>query len=935
MGIRLLGPVELVAGDRRVEIRSTRLRVVLSVLALEVNRVVPVDRLVDAVWESSPPPTAVAQVRICVSELRKTMRDMGISAAVQTRPSGYLLDAPDDEVDAVAFERLVAAAREQVAQGGVAAAVATLRRADSLWSGPALTGVPASIARQAALRLDDARLAAAEERIGLELTLGRHQEMVDELRELADRHPLRESVRRTLMLALYRCGRQAEALEVYRAAREKLVTELGIEPGRELRELHRAVLVRDPSLDIEVAPDRGPMPAEKPRQLPAAIADFTGREDDLAALRRCLVADGVPAPFAPRVAAVSGPGGVGKSTLAIRAAHELSDEFPDGQLYADLRGARGDAAAMRVLDRFLRALGVAGAAVPEDQPERSELYRSRLADRRMLVLLDDVADERQVRMLLPGSPGCGVIVTSRTRLTALDGAQLTDVEVLDDGGTRELIARLAGPRRLESEPEATRRLMSLCAGLPLAVRICAARLKARPDWSIQHLAERLTDESRRLDELTHHGLEIRLTIGTSYRALDDEAQRLFRRFALVTAPDVPVWTTAALRGAESAGVADPLDSLVDAQLVTARAYEGESDSRYRFHDLVRVFATEALETDEPPAERDAALGRLLGGWLAFAEDAHRDEYGGDYTTLRGSATRWRPAIGPTDGAAPIQRLERERRSLVAAVRQAADEGLDELAWDLALKLVTLFETKGFFDDWRHTTQLALAAAERAGNQTGEAAMHYSLGAMLLHQKRSDQAIPPLRRAIAGFQATDNRHGLGLAFRHLMTLYRLRGELAAARRYGAEARDLLRAVGDPIGEASTLGRLALVESEAGEAARASELVDETLALVRDVGYQRGVAQALHVSGTVYTQAGEYDRARKVLLDVLAIVHELDDVVGVPHVLLSLGKTEWLAGRPRAAGRHLRRSAELAERLGLTGKVAESNQLLAEVAAAGRG
>ncbi len=933
MGIRLLGPVELVAGDRRVELRSARQRVVLSVLALEANRVVPVERLVDAVWESSPPMTATTQVRICVSELRKLMRDLRLSAAIHTRPSGYQLDVSDGEVDAVAFERLVAAAREQVAQGDVDAAVETLRRADGLWSGPALTGVQASIARLAALRLDDARLAAAEERIGLELTLGLHREMLNELRELADRHPLRESVQRTLMLALYRSGRQAEALDVYRAARENLVTELGIEPGRELRELHHAVLVRDPLLDIDVAPDRGPLAAEKPRQLPAAIADFTGREDDLAALRRCLVVDGGPAPFAPRVAAVSGPGGVGKSTLAIRAAHELSDEFPDGQLYADLRGAPGDAAAMRVLDRFLRALGVAGTAVPERQPERSELYRSRLADRQMLILLDDVADERQVRMLLPGSPGCGVIVTSRTRLTALDGAQLIDVEVLDDEGTRELLARLSGPRRLESEAEATRRLMGLCAGLPLAIRICASRLKARPDWSVQRLVERLSDESRRLDELTHHGLEVRTTIGTSYRALDDEAQRLFRRFALVTAaPDVPAWTTAALRGDEPGTVADPLDRLVDAQLVTAVAYEGEPDSRYRFHDLVRVYATEALETVEPRFERDAALERLLGGWLAFAEDAHRDEHGGDYATLRGTATRWRPAR-PTAGAHPLQRLDRERRGLVAAVRQAADEDMDELAWDLALKLITLFEIKGSFDDWRLTTQIAHAAAVRAGNQTGQAAMHYSMGAMLQHQGRHDQALKPLRMAIAGFRATGNRHGLGLAFRHLTTTDRLRGEVAAARRHGAEARELLRAVGDPVGEASTLVRLAHLENDHGDAARARELVDQALAIVREVGPRRGVAQALHASAKVYAQTGDYDRARKMLLDVLEMVHELDDAVGVPHVLLALGRIERRAGRPQAAVRHLRRSAELAERLALTRVVDESNQLLEEVAADG--
>lgn len=918
VGIEVLGPIMLVGSDRRVEIASMRVRTILAALVLQPNRVVPVDALIDAVWESAPPKTAHAQIRICVSELRKMFREVGLAAAIHTRPSGYRLDVADAAVDVLEFDRLVADAREQLAAGDPATAAATLRRADSLWRGSALTGVATTFASRAAQRLEDARVAAAEERIGLELALGRHEQVVLELRELIDLQPMREGLHQSLMLALYRSGRQAEALQAYQDVRRKLVDELGVEPGVGLRELHRAVLNRDPALDLDAVAIPGSEDRATPRQLPASIADFTGREANLAALRRCLADGQGREPFAVRIAAVSGPGGVGKSVLAIRAAHELADDFPDGQLYADLRAVSGDGPVMRTLDKFLRSLGVAGPGIPDDLDARSEMYRSRLAGRRVLVLLDDVTDEEQVRPLLPGAADCAVILTSRSRLTGLDGAQQIDVDLLDTDRSVEMLARMAGAARVGTDAMATRRLAKLCAGLPLALRISAARLTARPDWTVDRLVQRLDNESRRLDELAHHHLELRSTIAVSYQSLDPEAQRMFRRFTLVTAPDAPAWTAAALGDTRVEAATDVLDRLIDAQLVTAMAYEGDPESRYGFHDLVRIYATETMAGSEPRAERDGALRRLLGGWLAFADDAHRWIYGGDYTTIHGAAPRWRPpSNAATQSADPLAQLEHgDRRGLAAAVSQAAAAGLDELCWDLALTLIAIYEMKGYVDDWQETTRTAFEAAKSAGNRLGEAAMQFSLGMLHIHKIEYDKAFGPLVAAVAGFRTLDNAHGVGLALRGMAFVHRARGEVEAARRCGSEALDGLRAVGDPVGEAQVLRLLAQLEDEYGDPIRARTLIDQSLALMRDVGRPRGVAQALHISARIRARLGEFEIARATSREALQIVRELGDLVGAPYVLLSLGKIERQSGDPSAAADSFEQAADLAKSLGLT-------------------
>ena len=901
MELRLLGPLELVSDSGPVDLGGARQRTVLSVLALNKNRVTPVERLVDAVWGAAPPTTARSQVQICISALRKLFGGVGATTAIQTRPPGYLLELSDTELDSACFTRMVAEARSQTVDGKLAQASGTLRGALALWRGAALTGIDSDVVRRDAVLLEDRRMAAEEERLRIDLELGRHEEISGELQVLVEAQPLREKLHGFLMLALYRSGRQAEALQAFRRARAVLVDEVGVEPGAELQELERAILNRDPAVGAPETTRHAPEPVRVapsetlltvPRHLPAGIADFTGRDAQIGVIKRLL--SGEQDPFAVRIVSIAGRGGVGKSSLAIRIAHELGDAYPDGHLYADLREPDDDDRTPELHARFLRALGVLGPAVPEDHRERAEMYRTRTAGKRLLVVLDDAAGEEQVLPLLPGSPSCAVIVTSRARLSGLPGAHRVDVDVFEVGHSLELLGRIIGAQRVSAEQQAAVELVDFCDGLPLALRIAGARLASRPHWRIEDLVRRLGDEARRLDELAHRGIELRSNIALTYQSLGARGQRLFRLIALVEAPDFPDWTAAALLDTDLPSASEVLESLVDAQVLDTVVYPGEHEVRYRFHDLIRVYARERLQDSETATDREAALARLLGAWLALAEQAHRQEYGGDYTVLHGSAHRWRPP-GAAALVNPLAWWETERRALLAAIRQAAAAGMSELCWDLALTSVTMFEAKGYFDEWQETSSLALGLAARTGNDRGRAAMLYSLGSLHLAQRRLDKADECFAEALELFSAQNDDHGRALVLRNAAFVDWLRRDfLATLEKYG-EALELMRAAGDRIGEAHVLCNLARIRIDEGAESRATELLDEALAISRQAGCLRVEAQVLYRFTELYLRADKIDLARPVLHRVLRIVRQIGDRVGEAYALHGLGFVRYREGR----------------------------------------
>jgi DNA-binding SARP family transcriptional activator len=522
----------------------------LACLLLHPNRVVSTDALVGALWGDEPVETAVTQVHGLVSALRRHLaRSTAGSAArdvIVTRPPGYVLQVEPGQLDIDAMEQLAHEASQALTAGLAGEGSALLHRALALWRGPALGGAAGAVVEAAAARLEERRLALLEQRVETDLALGRHAALVPELTAVVAEHPLRERLLGQLMIALHGSGRQAEALSIYREARRDRIERFGLDPGAELQRLERAILQTDPALGSpaqSVTADgssvAGAAPAAVvPAQLPADVRDFTGRDEKVTAICDLLGGtDEAGHPPAVAISVVSGRAGVGKTTLAVHVAHRLRASFPDGQLYANLSGTRpAPADPAYVLGRFLQALGVHGAAMPERLEERAELYRSRLAGRRMLVLLDNAAGERQVRPLLPGCGQCAVIVTSRARLAALEGSSSIDLDALAPNRSLELLGRIAGPERVAAEPDAAGLIVSLCGHLPLAVRVAGARLAARPHWRLLALAERLTDQRRQLAELLVSAGEL-----AEARSCLGESLRIFETLRL------PMWCARTLR----------------------------------------------------------------------------------------------------------------------------------------------------------------------------------------------------------------------------------------------------------------------------------------------------------------------------------------------------------------------------------------------------
>ncbi|WP_329619475.1 NB-ARC domain-containing protein [Streptomyces sp. NBC_01255] len=966
MRFRLLGPLEVVGPGGPALITAERQRIVLAVLLLESNRIVPMGHLVDAVWGVSPPPTARAQIQICVSIVRASMAKVGLPDVIQTRSPGYLAEVGDDELDLHVFERVASAGRTAAEAGRFDEAASAFESALGLWRGSSCFdgGTPSMALQAPAARLDEQRLAVVEQWADARLALGLHQQLVARLIDLVMQNPLRERLRAQLMVALSRSGRQAEALEVYRRGRRELIDELGIEPGEELRRLQEAILagrldcpppvsappapravpavpaapaappepVPAPTPAAPTAAVTGVEPPAVPRLLPGAIADFSGRDDLLASLKATLE-DATETSYALRIVSITGKGGVGKTTLAVHLGHSLAKRFPDGQMFVKLRGPSAQPILpTRILERFLRSLGIPGSAVPSTIEERAELFRNLVADRRMLIVLDDAIDEEQVRWLLPGSSNCPVLITSRSRLAGLEGASAVQIDVFTTEQALQLLSRILGAERIHSELSGALQLIQLCGNLALALRIVAARLAARPHWPLSKMVARLRDERQRLDELTHGGVGVRAGLAMAYQSLPADAQRLFRRLSMLEAAEFSSWVAAPLLDVAVAEAEDTLEFLVDAQLVDVEVVKGHRP-RYRLHDLVRVYSQECLAEHESTAERSVVLGRVLSTWLLLVEEAHRRAYGGDHTLIHGEAPRLAldQSVVDRELADPLGWFEDERASLITAVRQAAGSGLDELCWDLALTLVTLFEMYGYFDDWRTTHEIALEVTRHHDNRRGQAAMLYSLGTLHMFEYKLDEARRRLGLGCELFRQVGDVHGTALALRNLAFVDRIQGRLDEAMEGYEQALVMLSEVNDSTAEAHVLSNMAQIHLDRGLIAEGKQTMAAGLAAVERSGNRRVRAQILVRLGEAHLQIDEVTEAEYVFTRALETVRAVGDPVGECYALRGLAIVRSRQGSHSAAYEMLEQAMVIASHAHETLAIGRIQLSLGEVAA----
>jgi DNA-binding SARP family transcriptional activator/tetratricopeptide (TPR) repeat protein len=962
--VGLLGPLRVVDGEGRVlVIPAAKQRVVLACLALRVGELVTTGELAEAIWGDRLPANPRRTVQTYVTRLRKLLGGGGV---LQGRPEGYALQVAAEAVDVGRFGGLVAQARAAGAVGDRQTEAVVLQRALGLWRADVpLADVPLEgPLREVVVGLSEQRLGVVERRIAAELGLGRHGELVAELRGLVERYPLREGLWAQLLVALYRCGRQADALAAYRRVRGLLAEELGIDPGPELQRLHQAILTSDPVLEVDGVSSptpTSPAPASvrpTPSQLPMDVADFVGR-GGLVDQVEGLVGGDQPI----QVVAVSGPPGVGKTTLAVRVAHRLRSRFGDGQVYVDLHGATAGLrplAPLEVLGRLLRALGTDPAAIPTGLEEASAAWRSRVAGRRLLLVLDNAADATQVAPLLPGGPGCGVLVTSRWALVSLQGAVLVELDVLAPGEAGELLGRVAGGDRIAAEPEAAAEVVCCCGCLPLALRIAGARLAARPTWPVAALAERLADTHRRLDELAVAEVGVRSSLAVSHEQLqasqdpaDRAAARAFGLLGLLDGPELGIPVVARLLDQREGAVERLLERLVDAHLL-----ETPRPGRYRLHDLLRLYARELTRKHHGEQERAVALTRALGFYVASAWGTLGVLRPGDYRLARADG-RWRKGgLEFPDDRAALGWLEAERANLLAAVQQAAatPDVPPEIAVELTQALFGFFWVRSHLGDWVQANQLALGIARRVGDlaaqaqadndlgggywrqgryeealahgqralalrrelgdRRAEAASVGNLGIIHQSQGRYEEALVCLEESLAIFRELGDRRGQAVALVNLGESHQRQGRYEEALACLHESLAIRRDMSDRHGQADSMGYLGVVCERQGRYEEALARLQESLTIYRELGDRRGEVRSLHDLGVVHQRQGRYEEALARLQESLAVCRELGDSHSEAETLRELGVTLRALGRVEEARAHLLQALAILEQLQTT-------------------
>jgi len=842
--------MELRADEQSHPIGSPRLQGILACLALNVGQQVPIDVLIDRLWNDDQPERST--IHTYIARLRSTLRAVADDLRIDQRNHGYVLRTDPDLIDYHRFRRLRQQASALAESGQLNQAAALMREAVELWTGRALESIHGDWAERTRRRLEEERFAARIAHVRLELRRGRSGDLVSDLEQLIAENPLHQEPVELLMRALHGSGQSARALEVYRQARQRLVDEAGTEPGRALRDLQRRILADD----LDEPADQAP-PPRRPNNLHRALADFVGRQTEIEEL---VAAFESPLSGALGVLTIDGMPGVGKSSLALHLAHRLTGSYPDAQLHVDLsaHGTRDPLDPSAVLARLLQRIGVSHAEIPATLEDRADLWRTRLADRRVLLLLDDAAGHEQVRYLLPGTSPSLVIITSRRRLTGLDGARACSLRPMPASDGVSLLRAIVDPAQLDDE-DAVRRVVRLCGGLPLAIRLAATRLRARPSRTVRDLAVQLDRTSDLLGEFQEDDRSVRVSFELSYRDLRSPQRRAFRLLSLYPGDEFTIHATAAVLREPIEGTVQTIDRLLDNHLL-----EENSRGRYRFHDLLRGYARERAEAEDDESARTACLNRLGEYFLATAEradDLLRPHHRHDRIGVRPVADSV-PPMPSSDEA--WRRMELEVGGIVAYTQH----------------------------EYLRFPELAHAVAP-----------------YLQVTARWNEAIDIHWRAIKGWRSAEDPVGEAAAMLDLALVDMRCGRLAEAEDIAGEALAMYRAAANQRGEAEALDRLGLANWYRADHAQAIEHFRASTELFQTIGDDKGAADALAHSGMALFNLGRYDTAVLMFERALTTFRQIGDTRGQMETLNNLGDVQIRLGRPEDAFRNFTQSMKL--------------------------
>ncbi|MFC5748952.1 AfsR/SARP family transcriptional regulator [Actinomadura rugatobispora] len=866
MIFRVMGPVELWIDGQRRDLGTAKERRVLVALLLTPRQPVPVQTLIRCVWDEDPPAKPRQSLYSYVTRLRNRLEGVeGIR--LRSRQGSYMLDVEDEAVDLHRFRRLRDQARAIAGSGDDEYALERYREAAELWRAAPLADLSGDWVARTRRSLEEELLAATFERIDIELRRGHHADIVTELSDLVESHPFDERPVERLMMALFRGGRQAEALNVYRRTRDHLASELGTDAGPRLQELQRRILRNDAALAR--VPGQQPVLDRRPNNLPHDVHAFTGRDEELRQLLEAVPAGDDPWPSGAAVMiAIDGMPGVGKSALAVHLAHRLSGRFPDGRVYLDLHAhdpGQKPLDPAGALDILLRVIGVPAARIPRTLDERAALWRSQLTGSRMVIVLDDAAGHDQVRPLLPASAGCLVVITSRRRLTGLHDAHSLPLDVLPVEDAAKLFSRIAGAGRVADEPTEVAAVVRHCGRLPLAVGIAASRLRHRRAWAVADLLVRLGSDDRRLEELRNEGSEIALVFEVSYRGLGPPLREAFRRLGLHPGPELTAYVAAAALGRSVREAERVLEELLDRHLISEPAR-----GRYRFHDLVHDYARSLARQNDSSDERRLTGHRIQDFYLAAADQADR--------ILSPQRRRRRirllyapPELPPLRASAQAEEwFSAELDSLLNASRDAPPDHVAQLAQVLA----TYLETQGHWELAADVHERAVSACDQLGDLMGKAGALNGLSRIRLRSTEYDGALGAAEDALGIYRSHGERHG----------------------------------------EAEVLDHVSLIHWHQSRFAEALAPCEEALEIRRSLGDLRGVARSLDHAAIFLEYTGHYAKAERLREDALAIFAEIDDLPGRTMAFNNMGDLALRMGRVNAAARFYQDTAAAVAKLG---------------------